>query len=103
MTDRTCPTCKIRWRIPGSVRDFNPRALSGNEVNWFVNAARTFDEMTNGERYTAEEFIQWLRPDLMRQSSKVPESEGVRVSQGGNSVGYSSADPIPFLHRKDVA
>ena len=67
----TCPSCKIRYRIkPPEVRDWaTPWQVSHRVYQWVENAARAFDEQAEheapGERFTAAEFVAWIRPEVV--------------------------------------
>lgn len=66
---RTCPTCRIRWQVSwldpvAEAVHYNAIQADPELVKWLRNAARTFDEISDGRRFTAQEFFLWLEPDL---------------------------------------
>ena len=66
MTDyRRCVSCRMRERVdPTAAREFyNPVHLAPSTLSWIENAARVFDE-ESGEKFSAAEFVAWMRPDL---------------------------------------
>ena len=68
MSDRPqCPSCRMRFRVnPIKAREFyNPMTMDATAFQWIENAARVFDDEA-GERFTAAEFVAWLRPDLVQ-------------------------------------
>ena len=95
-----CASCRIRLTVPPAVRDsYNPLMLDLKGVKWLENAAREFDAMCDEHRYTAEEFIAWLRPDLTGHRIPLPEMMGTpprSEAVGKHSVRHRHADPIPF-------
>jgi hypothetical protein len=67
MTYKQCESCRIRYNVPPLAgRDsYNPLPLDSRTFSWFENAAKVFDEEGGAERFTAAEFIAWLRPDIV--------------------------------------
>ena len=94
----TCRTCRMRYAVkPPETRDaYNPMLLTAKEVAWLENAARLFDQFAGDERFTAEEFMAWLKPDLNGKWPRLPVYEGVR--RQGDSP--NSADPLPVVPMK---
>lgn len=66
----TCHSCKVRWAVNPAVRDhYNPIDLKPSQVKWLENAARVFDQESD-EKWTAEDFIAWLKPDVIGMAPK---------------------------------
>ena len=98
---RMCPSCRIRWMYPPrALRDmYNPVALDKRTVAWLENAARVFDAESE-RRYTAEEFIAWVKPDLAGHNSRMTyEFDG---SPNRNDA-TRHPDPLPYYTRKGAA
>lgn len=103
----TCPSCEIRFRVePPAIRDaYSPILLTAYEVMWLENAARFFDEVAGEDRFTAEQFVSWLKPDLSgRRHRNHTEFDGRAVYLGGGRKGagrgttrIASADPLPVV------
>lgn len=100
----TCQTCKVRYFVtPPKLRDgYKPMLLDPAQVRWLENAARLFDALSEGDAWTAEEFIAWLRPDLTGHPN-FPDMAGLSISLGGGRKGagkgttrISTPDPIPY-------
>lgn len=66
-----CRSCRMRWVVnPPTLKEFyNPVNLTPSQVKWLENAARVFDQESD-EKWTAEEFIAWLRPDVIGMGPK---------------------------------
>lgn len=94
--ERMCPSCRIRYaHPPKALRDmYNPIALQKGTISWLENAARAFDGESD-ERFTAHEFIAWLKPDL---TGHRPVDHGVPV--GGRPVEYDDEKHIKDRERK---
>ena len=63
-----CPSCKIRFRVNPELlphrKGYNYWSINANAFKWLENAARFFDEEAGEQRFTAEEFVAWVRPDV---------------------------------------
>ena len=68
MTYRQCESCRIRFQVPpvASKGMYNPLPLDSRTFCWFENAAKVFDEESGERRFTAAEFMAWVRPDVVR-------------------------------------
>ena len=64
-----CPSCQMRHRMKPLEPQpyYNPWAISPRLFMWIENAARVFDEEAGEEKFTAAEFVAWLRPDVIRK------------------------------------
>ena len=95
-----CPSCKMRFRVSPEVLAFregyNNWTINANAFKWLENAARFFDSEAGDRRFTAQEFVAWVRPDVAALSVVIPESVGRASQAGGNSPRINSADPIPY-------
>lgn len=108
MTDQrvhepTCRSCGVRMRKAPLPRDtYSPLLLNRAQLMWFENVARYFDELADGECWSAEDFIAWLKPDLTGKYPPLPpDMAGLSLKEGGSRNGtgatrHGSADPIPF-------
>ena len=67
---RMCESCRMRYRVnPPSAREFyNPLPLSPHTVQWIENAAKVFD-LEADQRFTAAEFVAWMRPELVEKAA----------------------------------
>ena len=67
MTYRQCESCRIRYNVPPLQPrdDYNPLPMDSRTFSWFENAAKCFDEEAGEDRFTAAEFVAWLRPDIV--------------------------------------
>lgn len=84
-----CRSCKIRMRVEPIGRDmYNPITLSSAHVRWLENAARVFvEETAEGDHWTAQDFVSWVRPDLIGRATV---DHGVVVNTSpGNPVEYN--------------
>ena len=102
-----CPSCRMRYAVtPPAARDsYNPMLMTAQEVQWLENAARLFDEIAEEDRYTAAEFVAWLRPDLNGKWAPIKEFSGIARKEGGFITGsmqtrHGSADPLPVVPMK---
>jgi hypothetical protein len=91
----TCRSCRIRFRVPPPAHDsYTPILLTAKEVHWLDNAARLFDHLAGDELFTAEEFLNWLKPDLNgKWANHAPFHDGITRK----GYGPSSADPLPMV------
>lgn len=61
---RTCVCCRVRFRVtPMAVREYNAIHITPTAVHALEIAALYFDRESD-ERFTAIEFIHWLKPDV---------------------------------------
>ena len=99
-----CRSCRMRWTVnQPAVRDtYNPINFSAAQYRWLENAARVFDQEAD-EKWTAEEFVAWIKPDVIGMAVVIPESSGKARKAGGNSPSINSPDPLPYYDRKEVA
>ena len=104
--NRHCPACKMRYRVsPLQLNDhYNPLALTATQINWISNAARIFD-MESEDLFTAQDFVEWMRPDLAGHSVKINEAAGVARQEGGGRSGTQATRhglpfPLPMLDRR---
>jgi hypothetical protein len=106
MTQPRCPSCRMRYQLPPpAARDnYNPMLLLAKEVHWLENAARHFDEIAGEERFTAADFIDWLKPDLNGKWPKPPAPiEGTKPRAelaGRDTVRHRHPDPLPMVPMK---
>ena len=95
-----CPSCRMRFRVSPEVLAFregyNNWTINANAFKWLENAARFFDSEAGERRFTAQEFVAWVRPDVAALSVLIPESVGKASQAGGNSPRINSPDPIPY-------
>jgi hypothetical protein len=70
--DRTCPTCRMRWHVKTSreVTANPPHPMTPTMYTWMENLARFFDAEAP-ELFTAEEFMQWAKLDLLGRASPI--------------------------------
>jgi hypothetical protein len=65
-----CSSCHIRLAVPHPPQHFyNVVQLPFSAVEWLENAALVFDEEAGEDRFTASEFIAWVRPDILRKGA----------------------------------
>lgn len=65
-----CPSCRIRMSVPHPAQHFyNVIQLPYSAIEWLENAALVFDEEAGEQRFTAAEFIAWVRPDVVRKGA----------------------------------
>lgn len=68
--ERYCASCKMRWRIgTPQLTEYSGLFLPRRSGFMLANAARTFDELSEGRLFTAEEFVAWLMPDLRERGA----------------------------------
>ena len=94
-----CRSCRMRYAVkPPPIRDtYGPIKLLPNQIRWLENAARVFVADSDPEDcWTAEDFIAWLKPDVLGMGVVIPESVGKASQAGGNSPRINSPDPIPY-------
>ena len=101
-TDRTCPSCRIRWQVKPKMEMLRPAwTLTTGQYRWLENAARTFTEEgeahPDGAPYTVEEFVAWIGPEVTGRNQASPLH-----SQKANA-GHGKPDPIPFFDRRTAA
>ena len=103
---RTCPSCRIRFRVPPPTwnRDYNAIRADENVIRILYRAAALFD-LNADEPHTAREFVEWILPDLRGGATIGPEFEGVTVKEGGARNGsmatrHASPDPLPMVPSK---
>lgn len=99
-----CRSCRMRWTVnPSAITHlYNPINLTPSQVQWLENAARVFDQEAD-EPWSAEEFVAWLKPDVIGMRVEIPEAAGLSRKAGGHSPRINSADPLPYYDRKEVA
>lgn len=67
----TCRSCRIRYEVGvPEVQDFEPWKTTPHAFRWVENAARWFDLESRGRRFTASEFVDWIRPEVVTRSVK---------------------------------
>ena len=63
-----CPSCKVRFRVSPQLlahrEGYNNWTINANAFKWLENAARFFDSEAGERRFTAQEFVAWVRPDV---------------------------------------
>lgn len=100
-----CPSCRMRYAVtpPAARESYNPMLMTAKEVQWMENAARLFDAIAGEDRYTAAEFVAWLKPDLNGKWAPINEFSGIAIKEGAPRNGYTrhgSADPLPVVPMK---
>lgn len=62
-----CRSCGMRVEVEApDAKDYaSPWRISHQLFRWIENAARTFDQESGGRRFTASDFVDWIRPDVV--------------------------------------
>ena len=102
---RICPSCRIRRRVAGP-GEYTALPITNTQYRILEKAALQFDEQAP-ERFTAEEFVAWLRFDIPAFGKfQAVESDGAPpVGEGTkrNTI-HRHPDPIPYAPiRRKVA
>ena len=67
---RRCQTCRMHYKVDPApiIKDYNPIDLNARDIKWIENAARVFDSASS-QRFTAEEFVAWLKVDVTERAA----------------------------------
>lgn len=49
--------------------DYSPVGLPESMVKWLEGIADEFDAISGGERFTAAEFVAWIRPEMVEKAA----------------------------------
>jgi hypothetical protein len=99
--ERYCPACRGRFRFPKPRDSFSPSTMKSADYHWLENAARVWDELTEGT-LPAYDFVAWLRPDIAALKNRVPDFDGARPVRDGqtrNHTVHRHPDPVPYVGR----
>jgi hypothetical protein len=83
---QVCPSCRVRFRVePMRWREYNAVRITTRQLQALELAALHFDRESD-ERFTAIEFVRWIRPDV----PGTPEYNALRRSLIVNGTGEES-------------
>jgi hypothetical protein len=94
-------------KAPPIKEEYGPINIRGSAVDWLMNAARVFDA-ESPERFTAVEFMRWVKADLAGHVIPRDQFSGVSLMEGGSRNGsmayrHTSPDPLPVMPRRRSA
>jgi hypothetical protein len=103
-----CRACRMRFTVePPPLREmFGSTRVSSSTVRWLENAARAFDALSDGDCWTAEDFIAWIRPDMTGGATIKDQTVGTSRQEGGaggmRGARHTSPFPLPLLDRRSA-
>ena len=106
--DRMCPACRMRYRVPPAAwfREEYSRIEAPPQLVTFLKRASAFFDSEADGPYTAQEFVEWMLPDLTGRPT-FPEFDGLAIKEGGFTTGskptrQAAADPLPYVSLKEA-
>ena len=65
-SDRTCPSCRVRWRHRSRMEANQPPYLLSEAMYAYLELlAREFVEEAEDEEFNAQEFVWWIKSTLL--------------------------------------